>query len=172
MATKTQFAQALQSSAEAGYPIILNVMTCCRGCATEKDAQKAYNKQAKEFDLPALTLAEDDPSVVWHFGGQGNEIVFSPSGGAEGIEEDECDCYDEDDEYDEDEDGNETLVREGEFIECRICREGPRRIPLGDNIYLGHSTDEAARSAVESLKAAGFEATWNGSRDEAIQVSA
>lgn len=170
MPPKTQFAQALQTSAEAGFPIVLNVMTCCHGCATEEDAQKAYEKQAKEFDLPAITFAEDAPNAIWHFGGQGNEIAFSFSGEAESIEENECDCYSEEDEYEEDEEGNEILMREGEFIECRICREGPRRTPLTDSLYFNHSSDEAARSAVECFKSAGFEVEWSGFRIDSIEV--
>lgn len=171
MPIKTQFAQALQASAEAGFPIVLNVMTCCHGCATEEDAQKAYDKQAKEFDLPAITFAEEAPNAIWHFGGQDNEVALPASGGAELVEENWCGCYSEEDEYEEDEEGNEILMREGEFIECRICREGPRRIPLKGSLLFNHSSDEAARSAVESFKSAGFETKWNGSRDDSIEVN-
>ena len=57
MRTKDQFAQALRSSIEAGYPLVLNVMTCCNGCTTDADVAKAYDKQAKEFDLPVLSAS-------------------------------------------------------------------------------------------------------------------
>ena len=95
MSTKRQFAQALHSSAEAGFPIILNVMTCCRGCTTDRDVEKAYNKQAEEFGLPSLTFDTDAPNAVWHFGGHGNQITFRNTLSAEMREEDECSCYDE-----------------------------------------------------------------------------
>lgn len=169
MPTKSQFAQALQSSTEAGFPIILNVMTCCRGCTTEKDVQKAYDIQAKEFGLPEVTFEEDAPNAVWHFGGQSNQIVFPHSGDARAVEDDECSCYDEEDEYEEDEDGNETLLREGEFIECSVCKNGPKEVAL-TSLMLNHSSDDAAQAAVTALREAGIVAEWNGSRMECIAV--
>lgn len=169
MPTKTQFTQALQSSSEAGFPIVLNVMTCCRGCTTEEDVQKAYDSQAKEFDLPAVTFEKDAPNAVWHFGGQGNRITFPHFGDAQAIEDDECDCYEEEDEYDEDDEGNETLVREGEFIECSVCKNGPREVAL-TSLMLNHPSDEAAQAAVKALSEAGISADWDGSRAECITV--
>lgn len=169
MSTKRQFAQALHSSAEAGFPIILNVMTCCRGCTTDRDVEKAYNKQAEEFGLPSLTFDTDAPNAVWHFGGQGNQITFRNTLSAEMVEEDECSCYDEEDEYDEDEDGNEILVREGESIECDICRNGPKYTSF-DGLMLNHSTNEAAEAAIKALREAGFSVEWDGSKMTCISV--
>lgn len=169
MTTKTQFAQALKASNEAGFPIVLNVMSCCTGCANDADLQKAYDKQAVEFDLPPLTFEEDAPNAVWHFGGQGNQIVFDGSGDPEVIEDDECTCYDEEDEYDEDDDGNEVLMREGRSVECDICRDGPKKVAL-DDFLLNHPSDEVAQSAVATLREAGFTIDWDGSQDECITV--
>ena len=170
MRTKDQFAQALRASAEAGQPIVLNVMTCCNGCATDEDVAKAYDKQAKEFGLPAMTFEPDTPNVVWHFGGQGNEIVFDYlSEGAEVIKDDECYCYKQEDDYEEDDEGNEILLREGDFIECGICKDGPRKAPL-DDFLLNHLSNEAAEAAIKVLQEAGFGTEWDGSTATCITV--
>lgn len=170
MRTKDQFAQALRSSIEAGYPLVLNVMTCCNGCTTDADVAKAYDKQAKEFDLPALTFAQEAPNAVWHFGGQGNQIVFDYSSEvAEVIEDDECYCYKQEDDYEEDEEGNEILLREGDFIECGICKDGPKKAPL-DDLLFNHTSNEAAEASLKVLREAGFDTEWDGSTATCITV--
>lgn len=169
-ATKEALGNALALSVEVETPIVLNVMTCCRGCTTERDVQKAYDKQAKEFNLPAVTFEEDAPNAVWHFGGQGNHLFFSANGSPQSQEGDECDCQWADEEWEEDDEGNETLINESEFEECSLCRNGPTYLPWTDSLALNHSTNDAARSAVASLKKAGLQANWDGDDLTVIEV--
>lgn len=157
---RERIATVLRASAEAGTPIIINVMTCCRSCAQTADAQAAYDIQAKQFDLPALKITEQN--ATWAFGGQGNELAFRDDGTALRIEEMSCECEDEEDEYEEDEEGNEVLVREGEFHECRSCRgEKPKGTPWTREMFFGWTNGEATSKAAEIMRAAGFKVEFD-----------
>ena len=153
MTTKEQFAHALQASSKAGFPIVLNVMGCCKGCITEKDVQKAYDIQAEQFNLPAVTFEKNAPNAVWHFGGQNNRVTFSQSGDAQAVKNEECACYE--DEY--------------ELIECSVCKHGPLKVDL-ENLMLNHPSNEAAQTAITALSNAGLSADWDGSRMKCIAV--
>lgn len=161
--TKTveeRFTAALAETREGGVHVALNVMTCCRSCATAKDMG------LDDFDAQPF---------IWHFGGQGGEVALR-DGGIFEVEHDdrECECYYDEDQHEYDEDDNE-IVTEGEGeVECDLCRYGPRPdlFTQPTKVYFNHGGADddltAPQTLSKALRAQGFTVEWDGTDGQCV----
>lgn len=159
-----RFNSALEKTAAQGITVAMNVMTCCRSCATEED-----------LGIPVGGF--DTTRFVWHFGGQDNRLVFED--GQPLFEEEDyrvCECYEDTDEYDEDEDGNEVLIREGEgLVKCDLCLNPDpqtRRTPA-TKVYFNHGGPDlgGATALADAFREEGFNVEWDGTSGQCVIVN-
>lgn len=156
--TETRFTTAVEAARSRGVIVTINVMSCCRSCATD-----AETGMPETGEVP----------LVWTFGGQGFELVWvdgQPHRLDEATEPD-CDC--EDEEWDEDESG--ALILVGEAYRCTGCgetAERSRRAARDIYFYFSHDEDgvRAAQIIAEEMRSAGLVVEWGGSALDAVRV--
>lgn len=141
---RSRFDAAIQSVRAAGVTVTVNVMTCCRSCATYAD-----------MGLPERS---DGMPIAWHFGGQGRELAWADDDHPVYLEE-ERGCYCEDLAEDDD--------------ECDVCRYGDadRSSRAAGKVVFSFQPDEPVGSRLrEAFLSQGFSTEWNGSLAQAVTV--
>lgn len=136
--TEERFQGAVVAARECGVHLKLNVMTCCRSCVMPED-----------LDLSDEDF-ENEPNA-FHFGGQGNELVW-------------CDGnpFFRDEQYDDAKDDEDD---DRSFVKARDAR--PAEV-----VYFYHRGPglTAAQILTEIFRGEGFMVDWDGTEDNAVQV--
>jgi hypothetical protein len=140
---QVRFEAALNGLQARGVHVRVNVMECCRGCV-------GWEK----LELPSKEAGETTP-VLWHYGGQGSELVWYSG---QPVFLDEMPEDDEDDEYSD--------------FGRRRARFGGRDGRPADRVFFNHGGPglEAAQAAAEVFRGEGFEVEWDGTENECVQV--
>lgn len=136
---QVRFEAALNGLQARGVHVRINVMQCCRGCVNWK-----------KLELPSEDAGETTP-VLWHYGGQDNELVWQ-HGQPFFL-----------DEMPEDESSD---------FGRRRARFGGRDGRPADRVYFNHDGPglEAAQAAAEVFRGEGFEVEWDGTEYDCVQV--
>lgn len=147
---RNRFETALDAARASGVRIALNVMTCCKNCATYAD-----------MGLPAGSAGTP---LAWHFGGQGLELAWIDDDRPVYLEEPderECEC---DDLYDGNEESGECEVCQSRYVETEPHRPA-------DSLAFRFEPDVSVACRVrDAFAGQGFDVDWDGSMDQALTV--
>jgi hypothetical protein len=138
---EVRFEAALNGVQARGVHVALNVMTCCRSCATWID-----------FGLESAEARREQP-YAWTFGGQGAELVWRNGQAYYRAEAQEDGDEDEDGFY-----GSRAHQKraENEAYEVFFQHGGPDLV--------------AAQTLTEVFRGEGFEVEWDGTDAHAVIV--
>ena len=135
--TETHFNAAVAAMQAQGVPFTLNVMTCCTGCTRPQD-------------VGLTDETEKTTPYAWHYGGQGQELLWedgTPRYRNEMPEDDE-------DDYDGRSFGRHSYTRPA------------------STFYLHHGGPDlkAAQVAVEAFRGQDFLVHWDGTEFDSVMV--
>jgi hypothetical protein len=141
---EVRFEAALNGLQARGVHLRMNVMECCRSCVNWE-----------KLELPNEAAADTTP-VAWHYGGQGNELVWRHG---HALFLDELPEDDEDDEY-------------SDFGRRRRDSFGGRDARPAGEVLFNHDGPDlvAAQTLAEVFRGEGFEVEWDGTQWDCVHV--